>query len=114
MYVAQTVALVATCSYIERMASVGIRNLKNHLSRYVRRVAAGERVAVTDRGRVVAELVPPSSGSSAGRRSRHAELIAAGVIRPVLEAGDPLANLPILRLPPGTAAALIDEDRGGA
>jgi hypothetical protein len=27
------------------------------------------------------------------------------------ERGDPLANLPILRLPPGTATALIDQDR---
>jgi prevent-host-death family protein len=96
------------------MASVGIRNLKNHLSRYVRRVAAGERVAVTDRGHVVAELVPPSTSSATGGRSRLEELVAAGVIRPMRERGDPLANLPILRLPTGTATALIDEDRDEA
>jgi len=106
--------LVATCSYISAMASVGIRNLKNHLSRYVRRVTAGERVAVTDRGRVVAELVPPSTSSATGRGSRLEELVAAGVIRPTRERGDPLANLPILRLPPGTATALIDQDRDEA
>jgi prevent-host-death family protein len=41
------------------METVGIRELKNHLSAYVRRVEAGEIVIVTDRGRVVAELVPP-------------------------------------------------------
>lgn len=94
------------------MASVGIRNLKNQLSRYVRRVAAGERVVVTDRGRVVAELVPPSADSPAGGRSRYEELVAVGVIRPALERGDLLADLPALHLPAGTAAALIDEDRG--
>ncbi|MBI2073530.1 MAG: type II toxin-antitoxin system prevent-host-death family antitoxin [Gemmatimonadetes bacterium] len=94
------------------MTSVGIRNLKNHLSRYVRRVAAGERVRVTDRGRVVAELVPPGGGSKAPERSRYEELVALGVVRPALEPGDPLAHLPMLRLPPGTAAALIAEDRG--
>jgi prevent-host-death family protein len=41
------------------MRSVGIKNLKNRLSEYVRAAAAGETVLVTDRDRVVAELVPP-------------------------------------------------------
>lgn len=93
------------------MISIGIRDLKNNLSRYVRRVEAGERVAVTDRGRVVAELVPPSSGSGGGR-SRYQALLAAGVVRPAVERGDPLADLPLLALPRGTTAALLDEDRG--
>jgi prevent-host-death family protein len=92
------------------MISTGIRDLKNNLSRYVRRVAAGERVAVTDRGRVVAELVPPGGGA-AGGRSRYDALLAAGLIRPALEEGDPLADLPALALPRGTSAALVDEDR---
>lgn len=38
---------------------VGIRELKNGLSKYVRQVAAGDVVVVTDRGRVVAELRAP-------------------------------------------------------
>ena len=41
------------------METVGIRELKNKLSAYVRKVEAGDVVIVTDRGRVVAELVPP-------------------------------------------------------
>lgn len=95
------------------MTSVGIRNLKNQLSRYVRRVAAGDRVLVTDRGRVVAALVPPPPANEGPNgRSRYRELVAAGVIRPALEGGDPLADLPSLRLPRGSAAALINEDRG--
>jgi len=44
------------------METVGIRELKNKLSAYVRRVEAGDVVIVTDRGRVVAELVPPGRG----------------------------------------------------
>lgn len=44
------------------MQSVGIKVLKNNLSEYVRLAAAGETVLVTDRNRVVAELVPPSAG----------------------------------------------------
>ncbi|HEX9823081.1 MAG TPA: type II toxin-antitoxin system Phd/YefM family antitoxin [Actinomycetota bacterium] len=42
------------------MRSVGIKVLKNRLSEYLRLVAGGETVLITDRERVVAELVPPS------------------------------------------------------
>jgi antitoxin (DNA-binding transcriptional repressor) of toxin-antitoxin stability system len=44
------------------MRSVGLKILKNRLSEYVRSGDAGETVLVTDRDRVVAELVPPSPG----------------------------------------------------
>jgi len=92
------------------MTTVGIRELKDNLSRYVMQVVAGKRLTVTDRGRVVAELVPP--GPVRPGKSRYDELVASGVVRRALEQGDPLADFPLLRLPRGTAAALIDEDRG--
>ena len=38
------------------MKTVGIRELKNRLSEYVREVRSGERVLVSDRGLIVAEL----------------------------------------------------------
>lgn len=47
------------------MRAVGIKTLKNKLSEYVRLAQGGETVLVTDRDRVVAELVPPSAGRSA-------------------------------------------------
>jgi prevent-host-death family protein len=94
------------------MLSTGIRELKNNLSRYVRRIEKGEHIAVTAHGRIVAELVPPSKTGRTGRRARFEELVSAGVIRPPVEAGDPLADWPTLRLPAGTAADLIDADRG--
>lgn len=37
---------------------VGVRDLKNGLSAYLRRVADGETIVVTDRGRAIARLVP--------------------------------------------------------
>lgn len=46
------------------MRSVGIKILKNKLSEYVRLAAHGETVLVTDRDRVVAELVPPEKHRS--------------------------------------------------
>lgn len=93
------------------MGATGIRELKDNLSQYIRRVEAGERIAVTAHGRVVAELVPPETARQP-RRSRWDELIAAGTLRPPLEAGDPFEDWPDIRLPRGTAAALIDADRG--
>ena len=47
------------------MRAVGLKVLKNKLAEYVRLVAAGETVLVTDRDRVVAEIVPPRVGRSA-------------------------------------------------
>jgi prevent-host-death family protein len=41
------------------MRSVDLKVLKNKLSEYIRLVTSGESVLVTDRNRVVAELVPP-------------------------------------------------------
>jgi prevent-host-death family protein len=37
---------------------VGIRELKQHASSVIRRVVSGEPVEVTDRGRLVARIVP--------------------------------------------------------
>lgn len=91
------------------MRSIGIRELKDNLSRYIARAAAGEQVLITDRGRPVAALVPPPKASMYG--SRYEELVASGVIRPALRTGDPLAGMPKLKLPKGTAAELIDTDR---
>jgi prevent-host-death family protein len=96
------------------MTSTGIRELKDNLSRYIRRIEAGERIAITAHGRVVAELVPPGTTGKRRTPSRFDELVAAGVVRPPVEAGDPAEDWPDIRLPRGTAARLIDEDRGEA
>jgi antitoxin (DNA-binding transcriptional repressor) of toxin-antitoxin stability system len=96
------------------MISTGIRELKDNLSHYVRRTEAGERIAVTAHGRVVAELGPPTRAAGRQGPSRYEELVATGVVRPPLESGDPLADWPDIRLPAGTASALIDADRGEA
>jgi prevent-host-death family protein len=50
------------------MRSVGINILKNKLSEYVRLAASGETVLVTDRDRVVAELVPRCSLARCDKR----------------------------------------------
>jgi prevent-host-death family protein len=41
---------------------VSIRDLKDHLSEYLRRVERGERLVVTDRKRPIAEIGPVTRG----------------------------------------------------
>ena len=65
------------------MRKVGIKALKNGLSGYIRAVAAGETLLVTDRDRVVAEIAPPRPSSEGTERERSwAELIGEVVITP--------------------------------
>ena len=65
------------------MQSVGIKTLKNRLSEYVRAAAAGETVLVTDRGRVVAELVSPRVRDDASpAEQRLGELMQQGLLAP--------------------------------
>jgi prevent-host-death family protein len=40
------------------MTEVGVRELRDHLSRYLDRVRAGEEVVVTERGRAIARVLP--------------------------------------------------------
>lgn len=102
-------ANVATCGYNSNVET-GIRELRDNLSRYLRRIEAGERVMVTVHGRVVAELVPPGLVRPS-HSSEFDRLVASGVITPPSEEGDPLEDCPEIRLAPGTATALIDSDR---
>ncbi len=46
------------------MMSIGIRELRQNASRYVRLAKAGQRVAVTERGTLVAYLVPAAESGS--------------------------------------------------
>jgi antitoxin (DNA-binding transcriptional repressor) of toxin-antitoxin stability system len=93
------------------MVATGIRNLKAHLSRYLRRVARGEIVLITDRGRAVAELRMPGSTATADLRLQ--ELLASGAVRPAATPDDrSWARWRGLGLPSGTAQAILDADRG--
>lgn len=82
------------------MRVVGLKVLKNRLSEYVRLAAGGERVLVTDRDRVVAELVPPQAGSAemAGD-ALLANAVRAGWLRPpVLPTGTVPPRMPVAGL----------------
>jgi len=82
------------------MRSVGLKTLKNKLSEYVRLASQGETVLVTDRERVVAELVPPrESRSPLLSDALLAEAVREGWITPaLLPSGPPPPNRPVARL----------------
>ncbi|MBI4756305.1 MAG: type II toxin-antitoxin system prevent-host-death family antitoxin [Betaproteobacteria bacterium] len=42
------------------MSDVSVTTLRQHLPEYLARVARGEHIRVTSRGRVVAEIAPPT------------------------------------------------------
>lgn len=67
------------------MERIGVKELRQHASRYLEKVKAGESVEVTERGELVALLVPPLPAATARER-----LIASGRLIP---ASGPL-NLP--------------------
>ncbi len=97
------------------MISVGIRDLKNNLSRYLKKVQAGERIVVTDRGRPVAELrvSEPDTDLKEPHMATYNRLVREGVIR-LGRGGDPFANWPakgVMRARPGTVERWIEEDR---
>jgi prevent-host-death family protein len=97
------------------MKTVGVRDLKNKLSEYLRRVRLGESVLVTDRGEVVAELLPP--GQRQGDPSLPAGLQALAR-RGLLTLGVPAGTELYPALPRKqrerrrSVAQLLDEERG--
>jgi prevent-host-death family protein len=95
------------------MDRVGLRELKNRLSQYVRRARAGHPVQITDRGEVVAELLPPvRSVASVDAQQRLAELARRGLVRlGAPNDGRLYRRLPRLA-PVGTVKRLLDAERG--
>jgi prevent-host-death family protein len=75
--------------------TVGIAELRQNLSRYLRRVEHGERLIVTDHNRPVAELgPPPSTGADLDRliaEGRVSRPLRRGLPQPLKLEGDPYA-----------------------
>jgi prevent-host-death family protein len=93
------------------MKAAGLRELKNRLSEYIREVRRGERVLVTDRGVVVAELVPPGQAPGAALPAGLQALVSRDLATVGLP-NDP-GVYPALEpvLAPGRAAALLAAER---
>jgi prevent-host-death family protein len=90
------------------MERIGVRELRQHASRYLDRVKAGETVEVTERGRLVALLTPPHPATSARER-----LVAAGRLLPATRTFEAPERVSVPPGGPDTGAALdeLREDR---
>jgi prevent-host-death family protein len=82
---------------------VGVRQLRDHLSRYLEQVAAGGEIVVTERGRPIARIVPAAE-------SPLDRLVAAGLVRPPLRAKVAASDLRRVR-PAGPVSPLAAEQR---
>lgn len=66
------------------METIGVRELQQRASAVLRRVERGDIVGVTERGRLIAVLGPPSIATGAGA------LVSAGRVRPARPSTAPL------------------------
>jgi prevent-host-death family protein len=88
------------------MSKVGIRELKNQLSRYLEDVERGERIGVTRRGKVIAYLVP------AGETPEVSKL--AGMVQEGLASwsgGSPAGSQRPVRVEGKSVSEIVLEDR---
>jgi prevent-host-death family protein len=83
---------------------VGVRELRDHLSRWLDEVKDGGEILITERGRPVARLVPSSAPS------RLASLIAEGVVTPPSVPRRPAATFQRVRSS-GNVSELVAEQR---
>ncbi|MGH2763069.1 MAG: type II toxin-antitoxin system Phd/YefM family antitoxin [Thermoleophilaceae bacterium] len=91
------------------MRAIGVRELRQHASRYLREVQGGETIEVTDRGRPVARLVPVSSAGGLEELVADGRLVPAG--GDALELGAPLAPVEGQPLPADLLAAARHDER---
>ena len=104
---------VATRGYIVCVKTVGVRDLKNRLSEYLRMVRSGESVLITDRGEVIAELnAPGRGGTEAGVPPGLQSLARRGLVR-LGGPNDKAAYKRLTRaLQKGSSRVLLDQERG--
>ena len=94
------------------MNAVGLRELKNRLSRYVQKAKSGETVLITDRSEVVAELSPPRKGSSGQTMTTLEEMKRKGLLHGGARNASSLYP-PLSRgLKRTSISTLLDEERG--
>ena len=93
-------ASTAQASTAQASHSIGIRELRQHASVYVDLVEKGQTVDITNRGRLVARLVPARDVESPLER-----LIAAGILHPAEDPGSLLDIEPAPAVPEGQPTA---------
>ena len=94
------------------MKTSGVREIKNRLSEFLRMVENGERVAVTHRGRIVAELGPPAHTTEEEAYAELRRRARAGNVRLGAPNRPDVYPRPARRLPSSVVRELLDDVRG--
>jgi len=92
------------------MISVGVRQLKNGLTRYLRLVGQGQVVLVTNRSRAVAVLKEPDRNSARSLEEKLAGMVAEGRLLPAVKPG-PFKPFTPIRVKGQPVSKTIIEDR---
>lgn len=95
--------------YKLHMTSVGVRELRQRASELLRRVADGETIQITDRGRPVAMLAPLPEGSPLERLRETGEVDAAAA--DLTDLPEPLPLRPGAEAPSDVLARLRRDER---
>lgn len=85
------------------MDTIGIRELRQHASRYLAQVKAGASIAITERGRLIARIVPVDPDDDL-----RTTLIASGALAPATE---PWPDIDVDRLETGDISTVLNELR---
>jgi prevent-host-death family protein len=99
---------VYTRATVRTVHRIGIRELRNHTARAVRRAMGGERIVITVDGVPAAQLGPLNDGSAPAALD---DLVAAGLVRPPLAASAPIAPTPVAAPPGPSSTEILREHR---
>jgi prevent-host-death family protein len=92
------------------MSTVGVRELKNRLTRYLGQTKHGEEIVVTERGKPIALLTPIGSAKrGASLEARLAKLAARGLLTPPTR--QPLKRVRPVKISGPPISRTIVEDR---
>jgi prevent-host-death family protein len=91
------------------MITAGIKELKNQLSRYIALVKKGDDVLITERGRVIARVIPENQCRNSLRQALQTLVLKGQVIMPTREIEK---NFPEpVKLPGKAVSEIVLEDR---
>lgn len=88
------------------MITVGIKELKNRLSHYLREIKKGEKIAITEREKIIATMSPVER---VNEDSKLLSLVKEGFA--VWKGGKPMGSIHPVKVKGKTVSEIVIEDR---
>lgn len=93
----------------EKMVSVGIKELKNSLSRYLSRVKQGEEILISQRGRIIARIIREDPKHVSIREALSPLAMKGSILLPTQKINRDVP--PPVELPGKAVSEMVIEDR---